>query len=118
MPKPVLVTPEMITKLIAGGYLSYQVGDYSVLWLGQIHTFSEGAHHCFEILWKNFTRGNLPMPQGRLLTSWPGKCSQASDLLKRQSIWKTVVVGDGKGNLWLHIPKSILEGLAKGECSA
>lgn len=115
MMKPSFISPEVVQKLIEGNYISYQNGDYSLMWLGLVHTMNEGARHCFQILWKNFLRGNLPMEQARLLASWHGTSPQIADLLKRQSLWKTVIVGDGRGNFWLHVPEELLIRLGSAE---
>jgi len=113
--KPVFVSRHVARQLIEAGLIVYEDGGGSLYWFHEVHTFADGARHCFDILWKNFLRGNLPLPQGRLLASWRGTSAHASDLLKRCSLWKRVIVGDGKGNVWLHVPERYIDSASKDE---
>jgi hypothetical protein len=101
---PVFLRPDMVRAFIENGDVYYEEGQDHAVWFGQILPFSEGQRHCWQVLWRNFLKGNLPMAQGRVLSTWGGKCSQVSDIFKRHPGWKTVIVGDGKGHLWLTIP--------------
>ena len=104
MPTPRFVRPELIRKLIEARHVYYIEGEYYAFWFGVMLRFSEGQRHCWQILWSNFLRGNMPIPQARVLSTWSGESVQVSDLLKRHVAWKTIIVSDGQGHLWLDIP--------------
>lgn len=108
MPDPVFIRPAVVQSFIDRGYISYRSGDYSLFWFGAVHTFNQGGRHCMESFWQNLLRGNLPIPQERVIRAWVGESTHISYLLKRTTLWKRVVVGDGKGNYWLHIPEEVL----------
>lgn len=108
MHTPMLLSPAFIKHLLEARLVFYDGGDH-YYWLGRVYRLSEGQRHCWQVLWNNFTKGNLPIHQGRVLAAWYGESTQASDLLRRHAGWKTVIVGDRHGHLWLHIPDELLE---------
>ena len=105
MPMPRFVAPELVMKLLEDRHVYYVEGEDYAIWFEWMLRFSEGQRHCWQVLWKNFLRENMPIPQGRVLSTWRGDSSQVSDLCKRHAAWKTVIVSDGKGHLWLNIPE-------------
>ena len=109
MPTPRLVTPELIKSLIDNRLVYYVDGEYYAFWFGVMLRFSEGQRHCWQILWRNFLRGNMPIPQARVLSTWSGESAQVSDLLKRHVAWKTIIVSDGQGHLWLEVPEQYFD---------
>jgi hypothetical protein len=96
---------EHVAVLLREGLVENDTENQRALWFGQILTFTDGQSLCWQVLWQNFLRGNLPLPQGRVISAWHGESSQVSDLFKRSPAWKTVIVGDGRGYLWLHVPQ-------------
>ena len=114
MPTAQFISPELATSFLQRGLISFNADHQCALWFFEVLTFSDGQLCCFQHLWNNFFKGNLPMPQGRTLLAWRGDSSQASDLLKRHPAWKRIIVGDGKGHLWLHVPAEYLPNEVKG----
>lgn len=109
MPRPVFVSRRLAQRLIDEGDISFDPINGTATWFGSIYVFSSGQSFCFERLWENLLfRGNLPLTQGRVLSAWRGSSTHLSDIFKRHSTWKTVIVGDGKGRVWLHIPEELL----------
>jgi len=105
MPKPRFLTREQVAELIQCGLVVSRPEEQCAVWYGRIFLFSAGQWHCWRRLWENFLKGNLPMPQGAVLSGWPGTTVQVSDLFKRHPAWKSVIVGDGNGRLWLATPE-------------
>jgi hypothetical protein len=104
MPSPRYANREFVEKLFENSVIHYEPGGDYVVWFGRAVRLNEGERHCMEPLLKNLRRGNLPISQERVLCSWPGKSNTVSDLCKRSALWKTAIVGDGRGNYWLFIP--------------
>lgn len=105
---PVPVSRNLAKQLIEDDVVFSDPENYRALWFGMVLTFSEAQLVCWQVLWDNFLRGNLPLPQGRMLAAWHGESCQVSDIFKRHKAWRTVIVGDRKGNLWLHVPSGYL----------
>ena len=105
---PMFIRPECVSRLLSSGLVQYDHEYFRAVWLDWIFTFSDGQNLCWNNLWQNFLRGNLPLPQQSALKGWPGNSSYMADIFKRHPAWKTVIVSDGKGNFWLHLPEEIL----------
>lgn len=113
-------TPFQVSRDLANQFLAQEVvisdpENHRAVWFGRVLTFSDAQLACWQMLWQNFFRGNLPMPQGRVLAAWHGESCQVSDIFKRHPAWRTIIVGDRKGHLWLHIPPEFLNGEAMAQ---
>ena len=106
---PCLVRRELATRLINDGLVINDPDNHRAVWFGSVLTFSGAQMVCWEVLWHNFTRGNLPIPQGRVLAAWRGSSNQVADVFKRHPAWRTVIVGNGRGYLWLQVPSGYLQ---------
>lgn len=102
---PRLVNPEVVKALVNQGEIYFDPENGSAKWFDSFFTFSPGQTICFGPLWRNLLRGNGPIPQERVLLGWHGDSTNVSDLFKRHAIWRTVIVGDGRGRLWLNVPE-------------
>ena len=112
---PSFIPPKIVAKLQELGLVVNNAEHGSVRWFDHVFTVRGAQQVCWQALFQNFTRGNLPIPQGRVLSEWHGSSTTAADILKRHPAWKSVIVGDGRGHLWLHVPEDSLERLAKNE---
>lgn len=107
--RPVLLRRNLIKYLLDNRIVIYEREEHRAVWFGRIMTFSDGQLACWQVLWDNFMRGNLPLPQGRVLLAWTGASTSVADLFKRHAAWKTIIVGDGRGNLWLAVPDEVFD---------
>ncbi len=74
-------------------------------WFGLVLTFSAKQAACWKVLWDNLFRGNLPIPNERILSACDGETTHIYHHFKRHDAWtKEIIVGDGKGNFWLRLP--------------
>ncbi len=94
--------------LLAQGRIQYDFKIRQLIWLDECIMFSKARNVCVAVFWDNLFRGNLPIPQERILGEWDGESTYLSYLFKRDSAWGRIIVGDGKGNFWLHVPEEII----------
>src|SRR5262249_14010898 len=103
--QPVNIRKDRIRELLETGAVLYDQENRRAVWFWHVLTFSIAQNICFEVLWKNFLQGNLPIPQERVLAGWRGSSTHVSFLFKRHPAWTNgIIVGDGRGNLWLNVP--------------
>jgi hypothetical protein len=106
---PSRATPEPVHRAFAAHLVELELVSFSwedrhALWFGLVLTFSSGQLSCFKVLWNNFLRGNLPIPNERILCGLRGNTTHVYHLFKRHAAWKQVIAGDGRGNFWLRFP--------------
>jgi hypothetical protein len=100
--------PKCVSELLESHAAFNEPENDRAYWFGTILSFNGSQKLLWQVLWNNFVRGNLPIPQQRVLSVWHGDSAHVSDLFKRHPAWKNVIVGDGRGNLWLRIPDEVL----------
>lgn len=107
--KPVFLNRAVVDYLLSKSIVVFEPQEYRAIWCGLILTFSSGRLTCFQALWDNFLKGNLPINQKLVLRrlNWPGD-TNFSNIFKGHPEWKRVIVGDGKGNFWLHVPRAFI----------
>ena len=98
---------KLIDRLIEEDFVFSEVKEHRAVWFGSVLTFSDAQLACWQVLWENFLRGNLPILQGRVLSTWSGASTNVADLFKRHPAWKTIIVSDGRGFLWLDVPEDL-----------
>lgn len=115
--KPQHCSKSLAHKLVELELVAFSPADHHLLWFGMVLSLSVAQCACFQVLWDNFLRGNLPVPGGRILNGYPrGSTSHLSHLFKRSDAWtEKVIVGDGRGNFWLRLPDDLEERIAKAE---
>ena len=112
------LSPEIVAKAIELGLIRIDLENACVRWWSEIYTFSDAQWICWQPLFRNLTRGNLPMLQGRVLAGWHGSSTQVADIFKRHPAWKNAIVGDGRGRLWLRFPDDYIDRIAKAASSS
>jgi hypothetical protein len=109
---PFPLRKEQIRYLLEKEFLLNDFENYRAVWFGTVLSFSDANRKCWQVLWANFLRGNLPIPHERIISAWEGSSTHISYLLKRHDVWtKKIIVGDGRGNYWLQVPPEILRRL-------
>lgn len=112
MPKhaPVFVPKVIIERLVREGLVLSDPEFSRAYWFGVILTFSDEQLACWNVLWNNFLRGNLPIPHQRIISAASGNTTHITHHFKRHPArLQNVIVGDGRGYYWLHVPKQYLE---------
>lgn len=99
---PIYIPRDVIVRIVEEKIVAFEPEESSALWFGVVITFSSAQLSCWQVLWENFLKGNLPISQARVLSRWRGESTQVADLFKRHPVWRTIIVGDGKGRLWLR----------------
>jgi hypothetical protein len=102
---PLPVSRSLARRLVESEVISFSWENRNALWFGVVLTFSPAQVCCFKVLWDNFLRGNLPIPNERILSGVRGETTHIYHYFKRHDAWlRKVIVGDGRGNFWLRIP--------------
>jgi hypothetical protein len=102
--------PSPIPRSVASRLLESEVVAFSwehrtALWFGRVFTFSDAQVACWKVLWENFFKGNLPIPNEQILRGVRGDTTHIYHHFKRHDAWKkSIIVGNGRGNFWLRIP--------------
>jgi hypothetical protein len=107
MDYPTPIRREIINRLLAEELIINDPENRRTFWLGKTLMWSEGQCPRWQVLFNNFLKGNLPLPQERILSAWEGESLYLSDIFKRHYAWRNIIVGDGRGNFWLRIPPDI-----------
>lgn len=109
---PYPLRPEHIAYLLDNKLVAFDRENQNGLWLGVVLTFNGSQTPCFAVLFENFRKGNLPIPNQRVMSASRGSSTHISDIFKRTDAWKKdVIVGDGRGNFWLNIPLEVIRHL-------
>jgi len=101
---PAPIARSLAQRLVEHEIIFFSWENRNALWFGLVLTFSLSQLACFKVLWENFLRGNLPIPNERILCGLRGDTTHIYHLFKRHPAWKRVIVGDGRGNFWLQLP--------------
>lgn len=101
---PAPIARSLAQRLVEHEIILFSWENRNALWFGLVLTFSPSQLACFKVLWENFLRGNLPIPNERVLCGLRGDTTHIYHLFKRHDAWKRVIVGDGRGNFWLQLP--------------
>jgi len=99
---PMYIPRDVIARILEERVVAFEPEEGIALWFGAVITLSSAQLACWQVLWENFLKGNLPISQARVLSRWRGESTQVADLFKRHPVWRTIIVGDGKGRLWLR----------------
>ena len=109
----VYVPQSLAKRLLEDELIRFSWEHRHALWFGIPMTFSDGQRACWKVLWDNFFRGNLPVPNERLFSGYYGKTTHIYHLFKRHDAWlKEIIVGDGRGGFWLRVPPELPPGPA------
>jgi hypothetical protein len=110
--RPYHLRPEYISYLLEKRLVLYDRDNDHALWFDTVLTFVGSQKSCFQVMWDNFLRGNLPLPNERIMSAWCGSSTHLSYIFKRHEVWKKdIVVGDGRGNFWLNVPQDVIDHL-------
>jgi len=104
-PNPI---PRRVAERLAQlGLVSFSWDNRNAFWFGLVLTFSPSQRACFKVLWDNLFKGNLPVPNERILCGVRGETTHIYHYFKRHDAWRCrVIVGDGRGNFWLRLPSA------------
>lgn len=106
---PSAVPRKAAEQLELAGFIYYCRESYHAYLFGVPMTFSPAQRACFDVLWDNLFRGNLPIANERIIRDCGGSTSHIFHHFKRHVAWREkMIVGDGRGNFWIRIPPDAL----------
>ena len=102
---PKFLRPCLVKQFVAQGLIAYTPASGYAFLFGETFRLSFRQDQCFEALWENLFRGNLPMRQSAILAyTEDAKSKHLADIFKRNPAWRKWIRGDGKGGYWLSVP--------------
>ena len=102
------VAPAFAAQLVEQNLVGYYPQQSCAMWFGEFLSFSPACQRCWEVLWTNFLRGNLPIKQDTVKGGYSWTLRHIADIFKRHRAWKRIIVGDGKGRYWLLVPDEFM----------